>query len=140
MSGRTATSVTLRVSVAATAALGSRDLTLTNNDGGRSVCAGCLSVVDAPRITTVSPATVRRSTTTTVTLTGTSFDPSMAVTIAGGGVTIVSVDLRVTDLGDVVGQGRCERCARGTVDDRHQCHHQGHEHVGQRTQRGDVTL
>jgi hypothetical protein len=91
VTSRTATSISLRVSVAAGAGLGARDLTLTSNDGGRSVCGSCFTVLEAPRITAVSPPTVRRSTTTTVTLTGTSFDPSMTVTVAGGGVTILTV-------------------------------------------------
>ena len=91
VTNRTATSISLRVSVTAGAAVGPRDLTLTSNDGGRSVCAGCFTVVDEPRVTAVSPSTIRRSLTTTVTLTGTSFDPSITVTVPGGGVTVLAV-------------------------------------------------
>ncbi|MEO5710597.1 MAG: polysaccharide deacetylase family protein [Nocardioidaceae bacterium] len=91
VTSRTASSISLRVSVTAGAAVGPRDLTLTSNDGGRSVCTGCFTVLDEPRVTAVSPSTVRRGLTTTVTLTGTSFDPSISVTVAGGGITIVSL-------------------------------------------------
>ena len=88
IANRSATSLSLRVTVAGNAAAGARDVTLTDASGSASTCTGCFSVVNAPQITSATPASVRRNTTVTVTLTGTSFDSSVKLAVSGAGVTL----------------------------------------------------
>ncbi len=66
--------VTLR-----TTALGSAVVNVTNPDGGRGSCATCFTVVDSPHVTSVSPATFTRGTTSQVTITGSNFLPGVKV-------------------------------------------------------------
>ena len=66
--------LTLSASVAANAALGARDVTVVQPDGGRTTCTGCFTVAIAPTITSVSPTTIARSTLIgTMMTTGTEF-------------------------------------------------------------------
>jgi hypothetical protein len=88
IANRSATSLSLRVTVAGNAAAGARDVTLTDASGSASTCTGCFSVVNAPQITSATPASVRRNTTVTVTLTGTSFDSSVKLAVSGAGVSL----------------------------------------------------
>ncbi len=80
--------LTLSVSVAANAALGARDVTVVQPDGGRTTCTGCFTVAIAPTITSVSPTTIARSTSITMTITGTEFVKGAVVTISGTKVTV----------------------------------------------------
>jgi hypothetical protein len=87
--GSTNTSLmTLSVSVAAGAALGARDVTIVQPDGGRTTCAGCFTVTLGPTITSVSPTTIARGTSITMTITGTEFVNGAVVTISGTKVTV----------------------------------------------------
>jgi len=88
VTARTATSLTLNVSVASAAPIAARDVVVTNGDGGTSTCAACFAVVAPPVITSVSPATVKRGTSVTVTLTGSGFDNTMKLAIDGTGVSL----------------------------------------------------
>jgi peptidoglycan/xylan/chitin deacetylase (PgdA/CDA1 family) len=76
--------VNLSVSVAGTASIGTRDVTVTNPDGGKAVCVGCFSVVAGPKITAVSPTSIAQNTTSVVTITGTGFTGSLTVSLSGG--------------------------------------------------------
>ena len=89
IASRTATVVTLRVSVAADATTTARNVTVTNADGLTATCTGCLGIVSGPRITSVSPSTVPRGPSTTVTVTGSGFRNGQTdAFISGTGVTI----------------------------------------------------
>jgi hypothetical protein len=83
-----ATSVDLSTTVAGNASVGARDVTVTNQDGGRTVCVGCFSVVAGPKVTSVSPQSLARGTTTVVTITGSGFTGSLAVNTSGGGLSL----------------------------------------------------
>jgi hypothetical protein len=74
--------------VAPTAATGARDVTVVQADGGRITCVGCLTVSPGPTVTSVSPASIARGKSVTVTLTGTKFDRQAKVTVSGAGVTV----------------------------------------------------
>ncbi|MGZ4457674.1 MAG: polysaccharide deacetylase family protein [Nocardioidaceae bacterium] len=84
---RTATVVTLSVSVAAGATPGNRDVTVTNPDGGNATCTGCFGVQAGPTITSVTPSTIRVGVGTVVTIKGSGFDANTTVTVSGTGIT-----------------------------------------------------
>ena len=86
VTGWTATQLTLAVTVDPAAETGARNVTVTNGDGRQGTCSGCLSVVLGPKITSVTPSTIRRGGSTTVTITGANFGSQMAVDVSGGGV------------------------------------------------------
>ena len=106
VTGWTATQLTLAVTVGPAAETGARNVTVTNGDGRQGTCSGCLSVVLGPKITSVTPSTIRRGGSTTVTITGANFGSQMAVDVSGSGVntgtmrvlspTTMTVVLRVT--------------------------------------------
>jgi peptidoglycan/xylan/chitin deacetylase (PgdA/CDA1 family) len=85
---RKATQITLTVSVAADATTGARNVTVTNGDGAQGSCTGCFTVAAAPKITAVSPSQLKAGASTTVTVTGSGFDPRAVVTVSGSGVTV----------------------------------------------------
>jgi hypothetical protein len=82
-------SLTLRVSVAGTAALGARDVVFTNRDGGSVTCVGCLTVSAVPTISTVTPNNgARGASHLIVNVAGTGYQPGAQVTLSGAGVTV----------------------------------------------------
>jgi hypothetical protein len=94
VASRTSTSLSLRVTVTAGAATGSRAVTVTAGDGATATCAACLDVVAGPTITSVSPTTLPRGTTRTVTVTGSGYRSGlMTVAISGSGVTVDAVQV-----------------------------------------------
>jgi hypothetical protein len=80
------TLLTLKVSVAPSAAVGPRDV-VVSAPGGSGTCAGCFNVAVAPTVSAISPATLARGTTSTVEISGADFSGSMAVSVSGTGVT-----------------------------------------------------
>ena len=87
-----ATKLTANVTIGIAATLGTRDVTVTNPDGGAATCGGCFTVNEMPAITSVIPASggqgvVHRA----ITVTGTGFQTGVTASIAGGGVTVNSV-------------------------------------------------
>lgn len=90
----TPTSMTVRIRVdGGNSVLGARDVTLTTAAGtsnGMTFTVTPGSQV-APRITSVSPPSVAQGATTTITLAGTGFTPSMSGTISGTDVTLSSI-------------------------------------------------
>ncbi|HEU4544668.1 MAG TPA: IPT/TIG domain-containing protein, partial [Microlunatus sp.] len=86
VTGWTATQLTLETTVDLAAEAGARNVTVTNGDGRQGTCSGCLAVVLGPKITSVTPSTIRRGGSTTVTITGANFDSQLAVDISGTGV------------------------------------------------------
>ncbi len=85
------TTITLTVKAQQTAALGAHDVRVTNPDTGISTCAGCLTV-EGPAVNAASPNTVPRGQPTSVTITGSAFDPAATVTVGcpASGTTIVN--------------------------------------------------
>jgi len=86
-----ATQLNLSVNVATTVVLGAYNLNLTNPDGGKFNCKGCLTVTagsaSPPTVTSVSPAILNQnSTTPTFSITGTNFTPSATVGFSTSGV------------------------------------------------------
>jgi peptidoglycan/xylan/chitin deacetylase (PgdA/CDA1 family) len=87
----TASKLTMSVTVAGDATVGSRDVTVTQPNGGRGTCQACFTVDAAPTVASVSPSTLRRGATSAVTITGTNFVQGAKVTLSGTGVTVVLV-------------------------------------------------
>lgn len=88
------TQLNLSVTVSATEAPGPYNLDLTNPDGGKFHCVGCLTVTSTalPTVTSVSPATLNQNTTTTgFSITGTNFAPGATVGFSTSGVSASAV-------------------------------------------------
>lgn len=86
------TSLTLNVSIAADAATGPRDLTVTNPDTGAATCSGCFTVNALPTLSAVSPPSrPQGASNVTLTLTGTEFRTGATVGFSGTGITVNSV-------------------------------------------------
>jgi hypothetical protein len=96
------TVLTITVSVASNAQLGSGDVSVTVPGSGTAVCSGCFTVNPGPTISTVSPTTLARGQATVVDIVGTQFNTGATVAVSGTGVTagaVTRVDathLRVT--------------------------------------------
>jgi hypothetical protein len=88
ITGRTATALTLAVSVAGDAPTGARNVTVTNTNGGSATCTGCFTIAVGPKITAVTPSSVPAGVNTTVTITGSGFSNQTVVTVSGTGITV----------------------------------------------------
>ncbi len=82
------TQITANVSIAAGAALGSRDVTVTTPGGSDALASG-FTVLAAPTVVSVNPAEADQGQTLSVTVTGTSFTGATAVGF-GAGITVNS--------------------------------------------------
>ena len=74
-----ATTITAKATITGTAALGARTVTVTTT-GGKGTCTGCVTIIAAPTLTSMSPSTAARGTSPKVTLTGTGFVTGAKVT------------------------------------------------------------
>jgi plastocyanin len=86
------TSLKATVRVAASAATGRRDVTVTNSGGGGSgTCTGCLTIDARPGVTSASPSMLARgSTNVTVMVTGTGFAANAKAKFSGAGVAVTT--------------------------------------------------
>jgi hypothetical protein len=84
------TVLTLKVSVAANATVGARDVVVSTTSGN-ATCGGCFSVAVAPTITARTPATWAPGSSGVLTITGSNFSGTMAVLVSGTGVTVGTV-------------------------------------------------
>lgn len=75
-----ATTLRLSVTVFRTATIGDYDIRVVNPDGGIGTCTDCFTVFAGPTLTSMSPATVARGTTTNVTLGGSRFAAGATLT------------------------------------------------------------
>ncbi len=76
------------LTVSSGAAIGARDIVITNKNGQMGICTGCLAVYQ-PTITGLSPSSVvRGASKAAVVLTGTGFDAKAKATVSGTGVTV----------------------------------------------------
>lgn len=108
MSVLDAGTLTASVTVGASAALGGRDVIVTNPDTGTTTCVGCFTVNAKPTIGTLTPSARPRGTTgATVLLAGTGFQPRAVVTVSGTGVDarVVSVSPTQLELSVTVASG-----------------------------------
>ncbi len=80
----TPTTVTVTLKSAAGTTNGSYSVTVTNPDTTTATCSGCLTVVTAPTLTSMTPSVGVRNTVRTVTLTGTGFATGATVTVPTG--------------------------------------------------------
>jgi hypothetical protein len=86
-----ASHVTANITISSSAALSSRDVTVTNPDTQAATCPGCFTVIlPAPTATSVSPTTGEAGTTLDVTVTGTNFVSGATVSFSGTGITVNS--------------------------------------------------
>src|SRR5262249_17510383 len=82
------TSLTLTVTVAAGATVGSRNLTITNPDTGSATCTACFGVNVKPTLTSVTPsAQARGAAHQSVVLAGSGFAQGVVVSFSGTGIT-----------------------------------------------------
>jgi len=91
-----ATSLTAQITVSSAAAVGLRDVTVTNAapGGGTATLAGAFSVgVAAPTVSAITPASGDRGTTVTATITGTNFAAGVTTVSVGGGVIVLRVSI-----------------------------------------------
>ena len=87
------TSLRLTLTVGGSAAVGARNVTVTNPNAATAVCAGCFTVTAKPTVTVAQPRAPARSGTSgaVIELTGTGLQDGAAVSFAGTGVTVDSV-------------------------------------------------
>jgi hypothetical protein len=83
-----ATVLTIKVSVASDANLGSGNATVTVPGSGSATCAGCFTVNPGPTLTSIAPSTVARGQAVPIDIVGTTFNTGVTVTISGTGVTV----------------------------------------------------
>jgi large repetitive protein len=83
----TSTQITVSVTIAANAALGPRNVTVTNPDGGSATGAGAFTVDALPTITAITPNTRLNLTSGPETIDGTGFAPGATVTFTPAGAT-----------------------------------------------------
>ena len=86
-----ATQITAFITVAPGAAVGVRNITVTNPDFGTVTVAGGFTVIAGPTITGLTPAGIGQGTLNqTLTVTGTGFEPGAAVQLGGTGLSVGS--------------------------------------------------
>ena len=84
-------SITLSVAVSGTAAVGARNLTVTNPGAVTATCTGCFTINAKPTVSTASPSSRPQGAShQAVVITGTNFQPGATATISGSGVTVHS--------------------------------------------------
>ena len=85
------TQLTLNIAVASTAVLGTRNVTVTNLDGGNGSCAGCYTVITGPTVTAVTPNTRGQDAASqNVVVTGSFFRPGATAAFSGAGISVNS--------------------------------------------------
>ena len=95
---KSATSITATFTATTTAAPGTYNATVTNSDGGTATCTSCFTVVVAPTLTAISPASAAQGAIVTgVKITGTGFsntDKSTPKVTGPTGVTFSKVTVK----------------------------------------------
>jgi len=86
-----ASKLTVPIKVGQSAAVGTRNITVTDSGGGSGTCTSCLNLTVGPKVTGASPPSVKRGTSATVTVSGSGFVNGARFSIGGGGVTVGSV-------------------------------------------------
>ena len=89
---QSATAIKLNLSVSNTATPSARSIVVTN-PGATADCSGCLTVTEAPIVTTVFPDGAARGSVSSVTMTGSGFTAPLTVAFSGSGVSANSVSV-----------------------------------------------
>jgi Bacterial Ig-like domain/IPT/TIG domain len=84
--------LTVPLTVAADATVGTVALTVTNPDGGSATCSNCLTITAAPVVTSVGPPSSlgQGASNASLTLHGTGFQTGMTIAVSGSGVTVTN--------------------------------------------------
>ncbi len=91
--------ITAAVTIGGSAALGARDVVVTNPDTGTTTCIGCFVVNAKPTISGVAPATAPRGATAhAIVVSGTGFQPGAVVALGGAGVTVTVEGITPTSI------------------------------------------
>lgn len=90
VSSSSATLLRAVISVDGEAGPGTRDVSVTNPDGSTASCAGCLTIVAGPKVTSVKPATVQQGSRRTLAVLGTGFVAPPNVDM-GAGIEVLRV-------------------------------------------------
>ncbi|HVE47260.1 MAG TPA: hypothetical protein VNA57_11010 [Acidimicrobiales bacterium] len=90
VSSSSATLLRAVISVDGDAGPGTRDVSVTNPDGSTGSCAGCLTIVGGPKVTSVKPATVLQGSRRTLAVLGTGFVAPPSVDM-GAGIEVLRV-------------------------------------------------
>jgi hypothetical protein len=77
------TQLTANITVAANAAVGSRDITINKLDGGQVTCAGCFTVNPLPTVNELSPRFAARAERLTTSVSGQNFQSGATVSFSG---------------------------------------------------------
>ena len=86
-----ATQVTARITIAAGATVGARDVTVVNSDAGRGTGTGLFTVAGSPAVTSASPnSRGRGASNQTIVITGANFASGATVTFSGTRITVNS--------------------------------------------------
>ena len=86
------TSITATISISGSAAIGARDITVTNTDDQSGTCPGCFTVASAPTASSISPAQRGAGLTgQALSITGTGFTAGTTVGFSGTGITVTLV-------------------------------------------------
>ena len=87
-----ATSISTTITVAPSASVGARNVTVTNPDFGSATCSSCFTVHVAPAVTSLNPSSIGQGVSNKdIAVTGTGFVNKPNVTVSGTGVTVNSV-------------------------------------------------
>jgi hypothetical protein len=89
----TDTSVSFSAKASNTATAGTRDVTLTIGQKGKAgyqvlTCSACLTVTARPTVTSVTPASVTRGASASVTVSGANFQEGLSVALSGTGASV----------------------------------------------------
>ena len=86
------TTLQLSVTIGVAAAVGNRDVTVTNPSKATAVCGGCFAVAARPTLTTLAPDTRPQGAAhAIIAVTGTGFQTGATIAVSGTGVTVHSV-------------------------------------------------
>lgn len=85
------TKLTANLAIASTAAVGARNITVTQGSATTSPVVFTVTAAPAPTLTAISPATGAAGATVPVTLTGTNFLSGATVAVSGSGITVSGV-------------------------------------------------
>jgi hypothetical protein len=93
----TSTAATVKITVAASAAPGQRDVSMTDN-GSSTTCTGCLTVTSRSTVTSATPSEISTGATGPITFAGTGFEAGATVKISGPstGITVSKSTIVVT--------------------------------------------
>ena len=94
----TSSAITVTVAAGTAAALGARNMTVTNGDGQIATCTSCVIVDALPTVKSLSIKTVKHGNAVTTILTGTGFTAASSVSFSGTGLTVIATYVSPTSM------------------------------------------